>query len=950
MSTETGNSTTFQEENVMMYMLKGKGKRRLSLALAAALVLSLLQAGAVFAGDTWPFTGDSAHGENQPSVHGYTSGHIADWTPERDRNAEMLRSRVPLQERIAPLASTQANPALSPDVQMITVAGDYGNAFIENAPYTNKFAQYHFNFWQYIDFYSYWHGTATAYTPPEYYDALAQSDWQQKWFEFGMLNIPNPTYTDAAHKNGVLSLAGVFFSNNDRGQQTYKQMIVKDANGDFPVAQKMIEMAEYFGYDGYFINQEEVGPNVQTSDIPTYIEFMKALQDGGLYVQWYDSLNTATGANAFARTFNNNNISMLYDRTSDEPVSQSFFFDYGMGNTQINSANAYLNSLNATYGTNYSIFDVGFAGLEAGRDRFKSVQGSALSSKLTAGGLPRTSIATLGADFVHAGLDEDMGLPWPSSRRSDNDYQWMTKLREQLWWSGPNANPKNTARPAANSVSDVYADNRYWPGIASVIAERSVIGDRNFYTHFNTGHGLAYYVDGEVSSAKEWSNMSLQDIPVSWQWWQDTAGNRLTVDFDYGPDYNLDDTSRFNYQQLGGYNGGSSLVVNGHLNAETFLRLYKTELDLNANSKVSVTFNKPSASDASSLSIGLVFADNTSQVVKIPVTGSGTQTPGWVTQQLDLSAYAGKKIAVLGLVWTPGTGSISNYQMNVGALRVYDGSAVQPAAPGNLKIDHAYADSGEMALSWTMDGDYSKVKQYNVYVNDVFVGGKYDEVFYIKTLPASSGTISVVPVGADGVEGSAATLAFNLAAGVSGIEADSKANGQFEVSWSNPAGTFGDITVSVRSLNWITTPAAVSRQITVPAGATSVLFSGMPINGDDYVVAIQPAGGNSVSKSGNFIDAIAEPYAENWFWAGNTLHLPMPNTRDWRYLYVYENGTLKSFATTYSVGNRDRIIRGRTVKASLQFTSTAHTVYLVMEDYAGNLSERLYVRGTGPAN
>lgn len=164
-----------------------------------------------YAGDTWPFTGDSAPGANQPNVHGYTSSHIANWSPATDPDAELLRSRVPLQKRNAPFAATQANPALSADTQMINVAGDYGNAFIENAPYTNKFAQYHFNFWQYIDYYSYWHGTATAYTPPEYYDELAQKDWQQKWFEFGMLNIPNPTYTDAAHKNGVLSLAGIFF-------------------------------------------------------------------------------------------------------------------------------------------------------------------------------------------------------------------------------------------------------------------------------------------------------------------------------------------------------------------------------------------------------------------------------------------------------------------------------------------------------------------------------------------------------------------------------------------------------------------------------------------------------------------------------------------------------------------------------------------------------------------
>ena len=35
-------------------------------------------------------------------------------------------------------------------------------------------------------------------------------------------------------ENGVISLAGVFFSNNDRGQQTYKQMLVKEQPANVP--------------------------------------------------------------------------------------------------------------------------------------------------------------------------------------------------------------------------------------------------------------------------------------------------------------------------------------------------------------------------------------------------------------------------------------------------------------------------------------------------------------------------------------------------------------------------------------------------------------------------------------------------------------------------------------------------------------------------------------------
>jgi len=913
------------------------------LSVATALFTASFPLAAA-AGDTWPFAGDQAHGVNQPSVHGYTSGHIADWSPERDPYAEMLRSHVPLQQRIAPFASTQANPNLDPDVKMTNVSGDYGNAFIENAPYTNKFAQYHFHFWQYVDYWSPWHGTATAYTPPEYYDELAQKDWQQKWFEFGMLNIPNPTYTDAAHKNGVLSLAGIFFSNNDRGQQTYKQMIVKDEKGNYPVAEKLIEMAEYFGYDGYFINQEEQNPNVAVADIPDYIGFMKALQDGGLYVQWYDSLNTATGANTFARTFHDHNISFLYDKATGEQVSQSFFFDYGMGNSQINAAASYLQNLNAQSGTDFDLDDVGFAGLEAGRDRFKSVNGTALKNKLDANGVPRLGIATLGADFVHAGLDEDMNLSWPVRHRAENEYQWMTKLREQLWWSGPNVDPTNTATSPTNTVADVYADNRYWPGISSVIAERSVVGGTNFYTDFNTGHGLSYYRDGAVSNPDEWSNMSLQDVPVTWQWWQDTAGSRLNVDFDYGPEYDLGDSGRQSYEQIGAYNGGSSLVVSGKLEAETFLRLYKTELSVNANSKLSVAYNKPET-DASAMQVGLIFADRPEEVVKVPVPESGNATNGWASAELDLGAYAGRTIAAFGLVFAPEQEAVETYQMNIGQIRIHDGSAVRPSAPSKLTITEAYADTGEMNISWKMNENYEVVKQYNVYVNDTFVGGKYDEVFYIKDLPALSGTIKVVPVGADGREGEAAVLPFDLTSTVSNVQVESTADGKLTVSWTNPSVSTGNLKINVESVNWVTSKKPVKENKVVSEGTTSVVFDKMPVNGDEYVVTIAPKRGDAVSASGAFIDTIAEPYAEDWYWEGDTLHLPMPETRDWRYLYVYEDGVLRSFPTTYGVGDKDRIIRGRSTKASLAFPSTAENVHVVLEDYAGNQSEPVVLRG-----
>lgn len=83
--------------------------------------------------------------------------------------------------------------------------------------------------------------------------------------------------------------------------------------------------------------------------------------------------------------------------------------------------------------------------------------------------------------------------------------------------------------------------------------------------------------------------------------------------------------------------------MNGNLSKENFLRLYKSELMLNSGSKMSVTYNKPSADDQSVMQAGIIFEDQPAVVVKVPLPDSGKKTAGWVTKELDLSAYAGKK-------------------------------------------------------------------------------------------------------------------------------------------------------------------------------------------------------------------------------------------------------------------------------------------------------------------
>ena len=46
---------------------------------------------------------------------------------------------------------------------------------------------------------------------------------------------------------------------------------------------------------------------------------------------------------------------------------------------------------------------------------------------------------------------------------------------------------------------------------------------------------MQYFVNGQVSRDMEWTNLNLQDILPTWQWWiTSTDDNRLELDWDYG--------------------------------------------------------------------------------------------------------------------------------------------------------------------------------------------------------------------------------------------------------------------------------------------------------------------------------------------------------------------------------------------------------------------------------
>ena len=70
-------------------------------------------------------------------------------------------------------------------------------------------------------------------------------------------------------------------------------------------------------------------------------------------------------------------------------------------------------------------------------------------------------------------------------------------------FSGANSDPTDTGEKPGASREDLgLSDVGGWVGVADFKAEQSVAGGSTFYSDFNTGHGLQYYVNALFPTVK----------------------------------------------------------------------------------------------------------------------------------------------------------------------------------------------------------------------------------------------------------------------------------------------------------------------------------------------------------------------------------------------------------------------------------------------------------------
>ncbi|WKX02586.1 endo-beta-N-acetylglucosaminidase [Candidatus Mycoplasma mahonii] len=146
--------------------------------------------------------------------------------------------------------------------------------------------------------------------------------------------IPKGDDINTAHRNGVPVIGTVFMAPNSFGGSTsqYEDMVVKDGD-KFPVADSMVKMAEYYGFDGWFLNLETTGVSGElTRKIGDFIEYLYGkMREKQQFMILYDY---GEGQKYFgAGNFDLAAIDFQFrDRTYDlPPEKRSYGYDYDRG-------------------------------------------------------------------------------------------------------------------------------------------------------------------------------------------------------------------------------------------------------------------------------------------------------------------------------------------------------------------------------------------------------------------------------------------------------------------------------------------------------------------------------------------------------------------------------------------------------------------------------------------
>ncbi|MGW0389765.1 endo-beta-N-acetylglucosaminidase [Streptomyces sp. NPDC003042] len=571
---------------------------------------------------------------------------LKQWTPESDPDLAYNTATVPLAPRFTPVPPNRDARSGQARIASLVSFGPTARNPSQGSPTADYYALTH---WAYIDELVFWGGSSGE----------------------GIVLAPNAPVVDAAHRNGVRVLGNVFLPPVPYGGdlQWTRDLVQRDALGRFPIADKLVEVARTYGFDGWFVNAETDGAD---SGLAARMrEFLRALRAAGdpygLRITWYDAMN-ATGRVGWQGALNELNQEFFEDRAGK--VADTMFVDFRW--------------------TPRTLADSGALAQRIGRERHELWAGVDVESRGWDSAVRWDAIIPRARDHV---VSYGFYRPeWTLGHLTDRSPGAFHRADDRFW-TGESLDP---SRPAPESA---------WRAPATAVADRSTVTGLPFACSFNTGHGQWWFENGNVTGDSAWNHLALQDRLPGRRWVVDTDGERPSVTLDFAD----------------AWRGGSSLLVAGALTAPTTVALHATRLPL-TRSTVAELVHSTGASPVS-VEFGIATREAAAPGEAVPYTwlkahSRSTSTAaghGWRTTRVPLAPLAGRTAYALAVrITARGKTPVS---WRLGAVTIRDTAHQRrPAPPARLKVDaSARHDSGtaELRLSW--DRAPGPVRHYELY-------------------------------------------------------------------------------------------------------------------------------------------------------------------------------------------------------------------------------------------
>lgn len=322
-------------------------------------------------------------------------------------------------------------------------------------------------------------------------DTYNFSHWQ--WVDIfaymfhGFIAPPPPAWTNAAHKNGVLSLGTItppYLTTT--GGQWIHDMIQIGTRDQY--LKQLMGLAEYYGFDGWALNFEINLPGEET-DAKLLIEFLELLStrlkatDPNRVILWYNVIDAISGqySNEQRHSLTETNIPFL-------KACDGVFIDYPWYDNE--------NQIEANI--KETLASVSKVPTRSAQDVYMGVDVEKYGSRLG---------SIYGEVFSHlkdTGLS--LGLYGPGTTYCDATGSDPYQPRERKLWLG-------------EPSKGYYVIDQPEPSISKAINVRPCPSNYPIITTFDTGSGQGIYIEGaraqRVFNEKlllRWSNMSSQSL------------------------------------------------------------------------------------------------------------------------------------------------------------------------------------------------------------------------------------------------------------------------------------------------------------------------------------------------------------------------------------------------------------------------------------------------------